>query len=66
MDNHTRHHKKKAFWRRALAWLGIRHITKKMVAIYLIIFFIMVLLVPFIYKFVKAFKEYLVIEEKIP
>ncbi len=68
MPDHIHHHrhKKKPFWRRALAWLGIRHITKRMVAIYVLVFLVLVFLTPFIYKFIKAFSEFFVIKEKIP
>lgn len=68
MTDHIHHHrhKKKAFWRRTLAWLGIRHITRRMVAVYVLVFFVLLSLIPFIYKFIKAFAEYIVIKEKIP
>jgi len=63
---HHHHHKKKPFWRRALAWLGIRHITRRMVAIYVLTFFVLVPLVPFIYKLIKVFAEYITMKEKTP
>ncbi len=66
IHHHHHHHKTKPFWRRALAWLGIRHITRKMVAIYVLVFFVLVFLAPFIYKFIKAFAEFLVVKEKVP
>lgn len=62
---HNHRHKKKPFWRKSLAWLGIRHITRRMVAIYVLVFIALVFLIPFIYKFIKALAEYLVIKEKV-
>ncbi len=65
-DRIPHRNRKKPFWRRALAWLGIRHITRRMVAVYVLVFFALIPLIPFIYKFIKAFTEFLVIKEKTP
>ncbi len=66
MPDHIHRHKKKPFWRRALAWLGIRHITRRMVVVYVLVFIVLVPLVPFIYKVIKVFVEYILMKEKTP
>lgn len=55
-----RKHKKKSFKRRALAKLGIRHVTRRMVIFYICVFFLLVVLVRPIMDLVSAYITYFV------